>query len=84
MNIRDMRYLNRSLPADSWTRSSGFSSHLDSVSCDVGPLAESEDCQTEELGSECSDCHFAEVVGENRSLECDGSLAGDVSRAFSI
>ena len=83
MNVRNMRNLDRSLPANSWTRCGGFSAHLDGVSCDIWPLAKSENCQAEELGSECSDCHFAEVMGEDWSFESDGSLAEDVSKALS-
>lgn len=63
MDIRDVDDLNWRFSTRRWTGSIWFVCHRDGVCCDIGPLAEAKDCQTEEGGGPGSDSHDAEVMG---------------------
>lgn len=58
-----MYNLERSISTGSWTSFIWFGRHWDGVGLNGRPLAETEDCETEQLGGSGSDGHYSKVMG---------------------
>jgi hypothetical protein len=74
MYIGDVDDLERRFSAWSWASSTWLITHGNSIILDLGPLTETKDSQTKELGCSSAYSHNSEIMRQNRTFESNGSL----------